>query len=112
MGMWTFVLSMSKRPDTEQLTQYYADAMMTKSMKWFCRRSGRSRCSEKDIAGMKATAALKAVDRNEYSWNMEFYEHHDGSGYEGRFTRCGICTLMKSSGFMTLLPHSVTLITP
>ena len=29
---------------------------------------------------MKATAALKAVDRNEYSWNMEFYEHPDGSG--------------------------------
>ena len=54
--------------------------MMTKPMKWFCRRSGRSKYSEKDIAGMKATAALKAVDRNEYSWNMEFYEHPDGSG--------------------------------
>ena len=31
----------------------------------------------------------KAADRNPYSWNMEFYEHPDGSGYEGRFTKCG-----------------------
>ena len=29
----------------------------------------------KDIAAMKATAALKAADRNPYSWNMEFYEY-------------------------------------
>ena len=35
--------------------------------------------------------SLKAADRNPYSWNMEFYEYPDGSGYEGRFTRCGIC---------------------
>ena len=32
---------------------------------------------------MKATATLKAADRNPYSWNMEFYEYPDGSGYEG-----------------------------
>ena len=44
----------------------------------------------KDIAAMKATAALKAADRNPYSWNMELYEYPDGSGYEGRFTRRGI----------------------
>ena len=29
---------------------------------------------------------------------MEFYEYPDGSGYEGRFTRCGICVLMKELG--------------
>ena len=34
-----------------------------------------------------------------YSWNMEFYEYPDGSGYEGRFTKCGICVLMKSWGY-------------
>ncbi|MDO4175611.1 MAG: hypothetical protein Q4D42_12690 [Eubacteriales bacterium] len=27
-------------------------------------------------------AALKAADRNPYSWNMDFYEYPDGSGYE------------------------------
>ena len=31
-----FVLSMPSRPDVERLTKYYADAMMTKPMKWFC----------------------------------------------------------------------------
>ena len=53
---------------------------------------------------MKATAALKAADRNPYSWNMEFYEYPDGSGYEGRFTRCGICVLMKKLGLYDLTP--------
>ena len=99
-----FVLSMPERPDVEKLTEYYADAMMTKLMRWFCRKSGRKKFTEKDIAGMKSTAALKAADRNPYSWNMEFYEHPDGSGYEGRFTKCGICVLMKKLGLYDLTP--------
>ncbi|SDB02930.1 hypothetical protein [Eubacterium oxidoreducens] len=37
--------------------------------------------SESDIEGMKKTAALKAGDRNPYSWNME-YLPYDDSGYK------------------------------
>lgn len=99
-----FVLSMPERPDVERLTEYYAASMMTKPMRWFCRRSGKGKFSEKDIAGMRATAALKAADRNPYSWNMEFYEYPDGSGYEGRFTKCGICVLMQQLGLYGLTP--------
>ena len=99
-----FILSMPERPDVERLTVYYADAMMTKPMKWFCRKSGKNKFTEKDIAGMKATAALKAADRNPYPWNMEFYEYEDGSGYEGRFTKCGICVLMQKLGLYDLTP--------
>ena len=99
-----FVLSMPEHPDVEQLAVYYANAMMTKPMKWFCRKSGKSKFTEKDILGMKATAVLKAADRNPYSWNMEFYEYPDGSGYEGRFTKCGICVLMKKLGLYDLTP--------
>ena len=76
-----FILSMPERPKVDRLTDYYAKSMMTKPMKWFCRMSGKRKFTEKDIAGMKATAALKAADRNPYSWNMEFYEYQDGSGY-------------------------------
>ena len=64
----------------------------------------RKAFTPKDIAAMKATAALKAADRNPYSWNMEFYEYPDGSGYEGRFTKCGICVLMKELGLYDLTP--------
>ncbi len=99
-----FILSMPERPDVEQLTDFYAKAMMTKPMKWFCRKSGKSKFTEKDIAGMKAAAALKAADRNPYSWNMDFYEYPDGSGYEARFTKCGICVLMKDLGLYDLTP--------
>ena len=99
-----FILSMPERPDVEQLTDFYAKAMMTKPMKWFCRKSGKSKFTEKDIAGMKATAALKAADRNPYSWNMDFYEYPDGSGYEARFTKCGICVLMQRLGLYDLTP--------
>ena len=75
----TFILSMPERPDVERLTEYYAKSMMTKPMKWFCRKSGKNKFTPKDISGMKATATLKAADRNPYSWNMEFYEYPDGS---------------------------------
>ena len=34
-----FVLSMPHRPDVEQLAVYYANAMMTKPMQWFCHNS-------------------------------------------------------------------------
>ena len=53
---------------------------------------------------MKKTAKLRAADRNPYSWNMDFYEYADGSGYEARFTKCGICTLMKELGLYDLTP--------
>ncbi len=99
-----FVLSMPQRPAVEPLTDYYARVMMTKPMRWFCRKSGKGKFSEKDVAGMKATAALKAADRNPYSWNMDYIEYPDGSGYEGRFTKCGICTLMKKLGLYDLTP--------
>ncbi|HCI64092.1 MAG TPA: hypothetical protein DFH97_03500 [Clostridiales bacterium] len=99
-----FLLSMPERPDVKTLTDYYAKAMMTKPMAWFCRKSGKSKFTEKDIAGMRATAALRAADRNPYSWNMEFYPYPDGSGYEARFTRCGICALMKELGLYELTP--------
>ena len=99
-----FILSMPERPQVDKLTDYYAKSMMTKPMKWFCRKSGKNKFSEKDIEGMKATAKLKAADRNPYSWNMDYLEYPDGSGYEGRFTKCGICTLMKKFGLYDLTP--------
>ncbi len=99
-----FILSMPRRPEVGELTDYYAKAMMTPLMRWFCRQSGKAKYTPKDIARMKATAARKAADRNPYSWNMDFYEYPDGSGYEGRFSKCGICTLMKELGLYDLTP--------
>ena len=99
-----FILSMPRRPEVGELTDYYAKAMMTPLMRWFCRQSGKAKYTPKDIAGMKANAARKAADRNPYSWNMDFYEYPDGSGYEGLFSKCGICTLMKELGLYDLTP--------
>ena len=99
-----FVLSLDRRPTVEELTAYYAAAMMTAPTRWFCRQSGKRKFSRKDVEGMRATAALRAADRNPYSWNMEFLPYPDGSGYEARFTRCGICTLMRELGIFDLTP--------
>lgn len=99
-----FTLCMPRRPDVDRLMEYYAKAMMTKPMQWFCRQSGKQKYTEKDIAKMKATAALKAADRNHYSWNMEYLEYPDGRGYEARFSKCGICELMKKLGLYDLTP--------
>lgn len=98
------VLAMPKRPDIEILTIYYEHSMMTPVMKWFCRKSGKNKFSEKDISSMKDTAAFRAADRNPYSWNMDFIPYEDNSGYEARFTKCGICTLMSELGLYDLVP--------
>ncbi len=99
-----FFLNMPERPSVEDATNYYRESMLTGAMKKFCRMGGKRKFSEKDIAGMKATAALRAADRNPYSWNMTYHPYADGSGYEARFTKCGICTLMKELGLFDLTP--------
>jgi hypothetical protein len=99
-----FLVNMDEKPSVEKLTEYYEKSMMIPIMKWFCRVSGKNKFSEKDIHSMKATADLRAADRNPYSWNMEFYEYPDGSGYEARFTKCGICTLMSELGLSDFVP--------
>ena len=99
-----FVLTMPKRPSVDELTAYYREAMMTGPMKWFCRKSGKAKFGPKDIESMKRTAAFHAADRNPYSWNMEFLPYPDGSGYEARFSHCGICTLMGELGLGDLVP--------
>ncbi len=99
-----FILNMKEKPDVDRLADYYAKSLMNKPTVWFCRMEGRKKFCRKDIEGMKATAALKAADRNPYSWNMDFYPYEDGSGYEARFTKCGICVLMKELGLYDLVP--------
>ena len=47
-----FVLSMPRRPDVDELTAYYAAAMMTGPVKWFCRKSGKAKFSKKDNLAM------------------------------------------------------------
>lgn len=59
-----FVLNMPECSDVERLTAYYAGSMMTPAMKWFCRKSGKSKFTEKDISSMKAAGRLRAADRN------------------------------------------------
>lgn len=100
----SFILSMPKRPDIDSLAEYYAKSIMTRTTKLFCRMSGKRKFTEKDISAMKATEKLRAADRNPFSWNMEYLEYPDKSGYEARFTKCGICVLMKKLGLFDLTP--------
>ena len=98
------LLSVYRRPTLQEATDYYEHAMTTKATKWFCKRAGKTKFSEKDIEAQKKTAAFRAGDRNPYSWNMEYLPYEDGSGYEARFTTCGICVLMREYGFGDLIP--------
>lgn len=99
-----FILNMPERPSVEVLADFYERAMMNKPAKLFFGLMGKTKFSDADIKGMKETSALNAADRNPYSWNMDFYEYEDGSGYEARFSKCGICTLMKEYGLFDLVP--------
>ena len=99
-----FMLSLPNKPTVEALTNYYAAAMMTRPMRWFCRAAGKKKFSARDIRSLQDTAKLRAADRNPYSWNMEYLPYADGSGYEARFTQCGICVLMRELGLFEYVP--------
>lgn len=100
----SFCLAMKEQLSPEKMTDYYRESMTIRAMKWAMRRSGRRKFTKSDIASMQRTAALKAADRNRYSWNMEFLPYADGSGYEARFDRCGICTLMSELNLSAYIP--------
>ena len=99
-----FLLCMDRRPTVEEATRYYEHAMTNAVTKVFCRKAGKKKFTEADIEGQKKTAALRAGDRNPYSWTMDYLPYADGSGYEARFYTCGICALMKEYGFYDLVP--------
>lgn len=99
-----FLLNLPEKPEVARVETCYREAMMIAPTRWFCRMAGRRKFSEGDVRGMQATAALNAADRNPYSWNMEYLPYPDGSGYEARFTRCGICALMKELGLYEYVP--------
>ena len=97
-------LSMDIRPAVEEATTYYEHAMTNFATKAFCSMGGKNKFTDKDITKIKMTAELKAADRNPYSWNMDYLPYGDGSGYEARFYKCGICKLMKEYGLYELVP--------
>lgn len=99
-----FLLNMPQKPTVEQVEKYYAESMMTDMMKKFCESSGKKKFTDKDVEGMKRTAAFRAADRNPYSWNMDYIPYEDGSGYEARFYKCGICVLLKELGLYEYVP--------
>ena len=70
---------------------------------------GKQKFTAKDVAGMKKTEQRQAADRNPYSWNMVFLPYPDGSGYEARFNKCGICTLMRELGLDEYIPACAAL---
>ena len=100
----SFISNLKEKPTLEDVTKWYNESMMTKSMKWFCKKSGKKKFTNKDIDNMKKTANLKAADRNPYSWNMELYLYDNNKGYEARFTKCGICHLLKEEGLFEFAP--------
>lgn len=100
----SFLSYLPQKPDVNEVTRYYEDSMTISFLKKMCRKSGKNKFSEKDIASMKATAMLKAADRNPYSWNMDYLPYEDGSGYEARFYKCGICVLMREHGLFEYVP--------
>lgn len=100
----SFYLSLPEKKSLESVTEYYNKSMMTGAMKLFCRTAGKKKFSESDVEGMKRTEAFRAADRNPYSWNMTFEPFEDGSGYCAKFTKCGICVLLKKLGIPEVTP--------
>lgn len=99
-----FYLSLPERQTLASVTAYYDKAMMTKTMKRFCKMMGKKKFSPKDVAGMRKTEAFRAADRNPFSWNMTFEPFASDAGYCAKFTHCGICVLLQKLGIPEVTP--------
>ena len=99
-----FYLNLKDKPSLDIMTKYYHDSMETKATVWFIKKMAKRKFSEEDYKRNKQTESLNAADRNPYSWNMTFHPYSDGSGYECRFSKCGICQLMKELGIEEIIP--------
>ena len=78
--------------------------MMISTMRAFCRISAKNKYTSRDLASMQKTAAFRAADRNPYSWNMDYLPYPDGSGYEARFSYCGVCHLLQDLNLYEYTP--------
>lgn len=99
-----FYRNLKDKPPLEALTVYYQEAMGIWATKWFCRKGGKKKFAEATAQKYQRVARLHAGKRNPYSWNMDFIPYGDDSGYECRFTSCGICHLMKELGIEEAIP--------
>ena len=52
----SFISNLKEKPTLEDVTKWYNESMMTKSMKWFCKKTGKKKFTNKDIDNMKKTA--------------------------------------------------------
>lgn len=100
----SFLKNLDEEPAVPAVEQYYNRAMMIPAMKAFCRTMGMLKFGKSDVSQMRQTEKLRAADRNPYSWNMEYLPYADGSGYEARFSHCGICVLMQEYGLYEYVP--------
>ncbi|MCR4911192.1 MAG: L-2-amino-thiazoline-4-carboxylic acid hydrolase [Bacilli bacterium] len=100
----SFYLNLKEKPSLDVMADYYQEAMGTWATKWFCKKGSKKKFAKSTCDKYKKTAVLKAADRNPYSWNMSFHPYEDDSGYECRFTKCGICHLMKELGIEEVIP--------
>ena len=100
----SFLKNLDEKPAVSTVEQYYNKAMMIPAMKAFCRAMGKLKFGKSDVSQMRQTEKLRAADRNPYSWNMEYLPYVDGSGYEARFSHCGICVLMQEYGLYEYVP--------
>lgn len=95
-----FLLAMENKPNVDGAMQWYQNAMMTKPMIRHLKKAMKKRFSREDIEENKRIASRRFADGNVYSWNMELYMFKRNMGYEIRFTKCGICVLLKEYGLM------------
>lgn len=99
-----FYLNLKYKPSLDIMTKYYHDSMETKATVWFIKKMAKKKFSEADYKLNERTEIFRAADRNAYSWNMTFHPYPDGSGYECRFYKCGICRLMNELGIKEIIP--------
>lgn len=94
----SFLLSVESLPSLDEVTIFYRRAMSTKTMKIFSKLKGKKIFKKNMIKKLEEVSKARYGDKNSCSWNFDLIPYPNSSGYERRFYKCGVCTLMKKYG--------------
>lgn len=94
----SFLLSIDNIPSLDEVSLFYKRSMCTKTMQIFSKIKGKKIFKKKMIEQLQEVSKARYGDKNNYSWNFDLIIYPDNSGYERRFYKCGVCTLMRKYG--------------
>lgn len=102
-GLAAVYLSLEKKPEIEQLAEYYDSSMSSNTvMRAFLK--GNNYYSNRYQKSLSKAAQKSQLSDNPYSWRFKYYPGETIDSFNAIFDKCGICHLYSELGIFDIVP--------